>query len=201
MADWSELKSRLLAMKDETRDRLSDTGQYGLDDSFRDELSELSLYDNHPADVASEVFERGKDVALRASDNRRLQHIDDALQAIDNGTYGTCRHCGQPIPRERLEAQPTASLCVHCKDEEEDRHPDRMRPIEEEFLWPGFARSNLDDTSATYFDGEDSWQAVARYDELPGIETDGYADMDDNEGIVDPMDGVSNELYKRNRLS
>lgn len=201
MADWSQFRERLHQMKEDTGNRLESTGKYGLDDAFRDELGELSVVDNHPADVASELFERGKDVALRAEDERRLQHIDDALAAIDNGTYGTCQHCHQSIPRERLEVQPTALLCVHCKDEEEERHPDRMRPIEEEFLWPGFARTDLDNTDAVEFDGEDSWQAVARYNERPGLETDGFSDMDDNEGIVDPMDAISNEEYKRNRLS
>lgn len=201
MADWSQFRERLLQMKEHTSNHLEATGQYGLDDSFRDELSELSVVDNHPADVATELFERGKDVALRAEDERQLQHIDEAINAIDDGTYGTCRHCNQPIPQERLEVQPTALLCVTCKDAEEAEHPDRMRPIEEAYLWPGFARSDLDGTSAVEFDGEDAWQAVARYNERPGLETDGFWDMDDNDGIVDPMDAVSNEEYKRSRLS
>jgi DnaK suppressor protein len=41
--------------------------------------------------------------------------IDAALGRLDNGTYGKCERCGREIPIERLEARPTARLCVACK--------------------------------------------------------------------------------------
>lgn len=198
MADWGKMRERLCTIREETENRIARTGEYGLDDSMGDELAELSLYDNHPADVASELFERGKDLALRDRDKIQLQEIERAITAIDDGTYGMCEDCGEPIAPDRLEAYPATTLCVKCKQQDESTHPDRARPIEEAYLYPGYARTNTDETESVGFDGEDSWQAVARYNERPEYEHD-YEDifMDDNEGIVDDMDRISNEDYRK----
>lgn len=195
---WEREKNALYQHQKVIRQRLERTGDYGLDDAMADNIGELSMYDNHPADVASELFERGKDVALRDSDHIRLQEIDRALEAIENGSYGTCDVCHQPIAPERLEAFPTSLLCVTCKKKDEAIHPSGGRPVEELYLWPGFGRTNLDNTSAVMFDGEDAWQAVDRFNESPPGQPTNYEQifMDDNEGIVDPMDAISNEEYK-----
>ncbi|WP_051322096.1 TraR/DksA C4-type zinc finger protein [Alicyclobacillus contaminans] len=201
MVEWRRQRARLEEARREVETRMSSSGQYGLDDAMSDELSELSLYDNHPADIGSELFERGKDLALRDVDKLRLQEIDRALQAIDRGTYGTCQRCGEQIPAERLEAYPLATLCVDCKRQDEREHPDRDRPVEEAFLTPGFARTRLDGTDNVAFDGEDSLQAVWRFNQRPDYDED-YEylgqdnELDDNEGVVDDIDKVSNEEYK-----
>ncbi len=52
---------------------------------------------------------------LSASESRELEKINHALDRIDDGTYGTCDECEQPIPAERLEALPFATLCVRCQ--------------------------------------------------------------------------------------
>jgi YteA family regulatory protein len=185
-------------MRKEVEESLQGTGQFGLDDPMSDELSELSMYDNHPADIASELFEREKDVALRDNAKLRLQAIDRAIEALDNGTYGTCAGCGQAIPQARMEANPLATRCVNCQRAVEAEHPDRDRPIEEAFLWPGYGRTDTDDEDSVLFDGEDAWQAVERFNERPEY---GHAYeqifLDDNEGLVDEIDIVSNEDYKR----
>ena len=59
--------------------------------------------------------ERERDLALSAQARAAVDEIDRALGKIDNGTYGTCETCGQPIPRARLKALPYAALCVACK--------------------------------------------------------------------------------------
>jgi DnaK suppressor protein len=56
---------------------------------------------------------------LEEHDERLLVAIDAALQRIENGTYGKCVNCGAPIPEERLEAMPWATLCIDCKRKEE----------------------------------------------------------------------------------
>jgi RNA polymerase-binding protein DksA len=48
-----------------------------------------------------------------------LAEIDEALQRIEDGTFGTCRTCGQPIAPDRLEAMPWATQCIDCKRKEE----------------------------------------------------------------------------------
>jgi len=196
---WEAERAALLQQRDTIYERLHRSGDYGLDDAMADNISELSMYDNHPADVATELFERGKDVALRDRDHISLQEIDRALEAMERDDYGTCGMCQQPISSARLEAYPTSLLCVNCKRIDETRHPSGGRPVEEEVLWPGFGRSNLDDTTAVMFDGEDAWQAVGRFNERPGWESFDETtmnDLDDNEGIVDAMDVISNEQYK-----
>lgn len=194
-------RAQLMRVKQEMENRLAKTDVYGLQDSMRDEISELSLADNHPADIASELFEREKDVGLRHLDQVRLDTVNAALQRLDDGMYDRCRQCGKPIGEERLAANPVAILCITCKRHEEGEETDLDRPVEEWYLTPGFARTDLDDNDATGFDGEDSWQAVARYNQRAGYDEDA-ADhlersyMDDNEGIVDGVDAISNEAYR-----
>jgi DnaK suppressor protein len=69
------------------------------------------------ADSAHATSERSQ--MLAEVDRVRLHHRDIliALKKIDDGNYGTCENCGQEIPYERLEAIPTARLCVNCKQQ------------------------------------------------------------------------------------
>lgn len=59
--------------------------------------------------------ERERDLALSAQAMQQVQEIDVALEKIGKGTYGLCERCGQPIPKERLQALPWAALDVSCK--------------------------------------------------------------------------------------
>lgn len=56
---------------------------------------------------------------LKGRDRLFLKKIDTALDKIDNGTYGECEDCGADISLSRLHARPTASFCIHCKEEME----------------------------------------------------------------------------------
>ncbi|HEY65888.1 MAG TPA: conjugal transfer protein TraR [Caldilineae bacterium] len=66
-----------------------------------------------------DLIEREKSAALLAALESRLKSIEAALRAIDKGQYGICERCGQPIPPERLEVKPDATLCVECQVEVE----------------------------------------------------------------------------------
>jgi RNA polymerase-binding protein DksA len=85
-----------------------------LDES--DRSSELSAYEDHPADLASETFEREKDLAIGESVEHLLHKVIGALEKIDRGTYGLCDACGRPIKKARLKALPFATLCLECQD-------------------------------------------------------------------------------------
>ena len=78
-----------------------------------------STADNHPADVATVTFDRELDYSLEENEERLLKAIDAALTRIDDGTYGICSACGQPIDEERLEALPWTTQCIDCKRKEE----------------------------------------------------------------------------------
>jgi DnaK suppressor protein len=71
------------------------------------------------ADTASVTIDREVDLSLEGTTSGMLRAIDEALARIDDGTYGRCARCGQPIAEERLEAVPYATLCIDCKRKEE----------------------------------------------------------------------------------
>ncbi len=77
-----------------------------------DDSSELADYDQHPADTASETFEREKDLSILEQLESELAELQAALDRIDNGTYGIDEVTGEPIDPERLEALPTARTNV-----------------------------------------------------------------------------------------
>jgi len=85
-----------------------------MDESER--ANELSAYEDHPADLASETFEREKDLAIGESVEGMLQKVITALEKIERGTYGVCDACGRPIKKARLKALPFATLCLACQD-------------------------------------------------------------------------------------
>jgi RNA polymerase-binding protein DksA len=81
-----------------------------------DEVEELAATsDNHLAETATATLGREIDFTLGENSGQVLVDIDAALKRIDDGTYGTCVGCGNEIPLGRLEAHPTASLCIDCK--------------------------------------------------------------------------------------
>jgi len=64
---------------------------------------------------ATETLELEKRLALENRIRQEMAGIEHALQKFEEGTYGLCDNCGQPIDPERLEALPQASLCLNCK--------------------------------------------------------------------------------------
>ena len=66
------------------------------------------------AAAASQVFEQQRDLALRDRSRLELSRVEAALRSVDDGTYGTCTNCGNPIAPERLEAIPWAATCIDC---------------------------------------------------------------------------------------
>ena len=85
--------------------------------SLEDETEEITGggSDNHPADVATATVDREIDYTLEENSEHVLQAIDEALQRIEEGTYGKCGNCGKPIEPERLQLLPYATLCIDCK--------------------------------------------------------------------------------------
>lgn len=188
-------QSLLERMKHAEESRAERIGS-GLRTSMQDSIDELSFYDNHPADVGAETFEREKDLGLKMFTEDRLAMIEEALGSIKDGSYGICESCGREISLERLETVPYTSLCMHCKKDHEglERHP---RPIEEDVIQPPFGGNYRNNDNA--FDGEDAWQAVARFgtSETPsdiGNSADDYDDIyinaDEDIGSVEKYEGI-----------
>lgn len=194
--DKSKLRyfqDKLLAKKQEIETQISSIEETGLHTSMGDSVGELSFYDNHPGDLGSEVFERSKDLALRDNAVIQLDNIEKALLRIKEGSYGYCTSCHRPISEERLEVMPEAEHCTDCCRKAEGQGNRHLRPIEEDVIRPPFGDQSVNE--ALHFDGEDAWQAVARYgtSETPsdlGEERAQYPNVyvnwdEDREGVED----------------
>ncbi|MGB0454623.1 MAG: TraR/DksA family transcriptional regulator [Bacteriovoracaceae bacterium] len=70
-------------------------------------------------DQAQSTRDQQITLKLKGRENFFLKKIETALERIESGTFGECQDCGADISIERLKARPTASLCIHCKEEQE----------------------------------------------------------------------------------
>ena len=82
------------------------------DETLRKERSDLSNLPFHMADAGTDNYEMENTLGLMDSERRLIGEIDDALERIEQGSYGICQGTGSPIPRARLQAQPWARYCV-----------------------------------------------------------------------------------------
>ena len=91
---------------------------------LRDELAELTKppeagsnlsFGKRIGEGTTEAVERISSSATARSIAAALADVDRALAKLDEGSYGICDRCGQPITPERLEAMPSATLCVTCR--------------------------------------------------------------------------------------
>lgn len=159
--------------------------------------SELSFYDNHPADIASETFEVEKGIALEANEMALLDKIDDALKAIDEGSYGKCQTCGKEIDKERLDFLPYALNCINCQDVVSTikTYNSNQRVVEESVIGNPFGhKSRYGDKDEIGFDEEDSYQSVGRFNEVRNSPEYEYDYNDDT--YAEEIEKVSNEQYK-----
>ena len=126
MADYdrNEIEGKLSARLAEL-DRLQGTVTVGDEDGG----SELADYDQHPGDDGSETFEQEMDEAKRAILKDERNAVLQALQRLEDGTYGTCVDCGKEIPAERLKAQPEAIRCVEDQRRFEAAHGTTGGPL------------------------------------------------------------------------
>ncbi|MEW6661632.1 MAG: TraR/DksA C4-type zinc finger protein [Bacillota bacterium] len=194
-------RQQLVNAKEEAGRIVEGIDRQGLSLPLRETVAELSSYDNHPGDIGSETFERSKDLALRGLAVKRLEKIEKALDRMDAGTYGKCLACGKEISHARLEAEPEAEFCIDCSNRMDlpDRHP---RPIEEDVIAPPYgglthdhsAGEQPDAEDEIMFDGEDTWQILARWNEHAETAQSGSyyggTDLDEDRGTVDDVEAI-----------
>ena len=112
--DLTRFRALLRAQRQDLSKSLED-----LSDAVRralgESLGDLSSLPRHLGDRASDVSELSMAFAFLARAEGEMIEIDDALERIDNRSYGLCEACDQPIPLDRLLAIPVARLCAPCK--------------------------------------------------------------------------------------
>lgn len=169
--------------------------------------TELSNYDNHPADTGTEVFQVEHNNALRVHEEYQLYEVGIALEKIEKGRYGICEFCGNEIDRQRLEALPYTRLCIKCADTR-SKETDTVRhgrPVEELVIGSSFGRKYLNKQEDDEHEGLDYLNDLMKYGSASTPQDmGGYDDYDDfytnevdKQGIVDKMDNISNEQYKK----
>jgi DnaK suppressor protein len=101
--------------------------QSQLDELIEDALKTLNgmtnLKDNFPDPTDRASLETDRNFLLRIRDRERklIEKIKEALERIDNGTFGICEVCGKEIGEERLKARPVTTQCIDCKKKQEAR--------------------------------------------------------------------------------
>lgn len=89
--------------------------------SPRDASGDLSAYTIHMADMAADTYNRELSMNIASSEQELIYQIDEALKRLDDGSFGLCQQCSQPITFSRLKALPYASLCINCQRTREQK--------------------------------------------------------------------------------
>ena len=126
--DLHEMKSRLEVKRDELLTNIS-----GLTEAHPVPTDSIEASDgpNDFEDKAVDFSELQKEQSLLVNEQALLTEVLRALKRIDEGTYGICVACGNPIPEKRLEAIPWASRDVKCEQALEQRNLGREEIYEE----------------------------------------------------------------------
>lgn len=111
--DLTKLKKVLLA----ERARLLNTATSSRKSEFSIQADDLA----DEADLTSVELSQGVVFTLREKEQKVLAEIDEALQRMEEGSYGHCEECDEPIGVKRLEIFPTARLCIAHQEEEEKK--------------------------------------------------------------------------------
>ncbi len=117
-----KLKKKLEELRATLGEGLKHLADNNLNRSQRESSGDLSGYSYHMADVGTDNFGREMELNIASSENERIRLIEEALERIDEGTYGDCVVCEGKINVERLEAVPYARLCIECARESEKKY-------------------------------------------------------------------------------
>jgi DnaK suppressor protein len=109
-ANMTVYKERLLGLRSRLRGDVNSMA----DAALGSENYEAASMPIHMAELGSDNFEQEFTLSLMATEEGTLEMIEDALQRIENGSYGTCQECNGVIPKTRLNAIPHTPLCVKC---------------------------------------------------------------------------------------
>jgi DnaK suppressor protein len=97
---------------------LDDIQQTG--DATIEDMSEATEYFSDPADRASAESDRSFTLRLRDRDRKLVKKIKEAMERIEDGSFGECEACGEEIGVPRLKARPVTTLCIKCKSKQEE---------------------------------------------------------------------------------
>jgi RNA polymerase-binding transcription factor DksA len=114
-ADLKRFKTLILEKRNEMLEELDNLKESMMDVTTGEYVAESSTYSLH-MEQGTDAMEREKTFLFASRGSKFVSQLDDALMRIDSGTYGVCRVCSLLIPKERLEAVPTAQTCAEYKN-------------------------------------------------------------------------------------
>jgi DnaK suppressor protein len=120
--DLTGYKEKLLTLRKRLLQEINSL-EGSIHTSQRESSGDVSTFSMHMADLGTDAMEREKVSILATSETQIFDDIEDALQRIEDQTYGECEMCGAPIGKERLDALPFARFCLACQREAES-NPD-----------------------------------------------------------------------------
>ena len=109
---YAHFRAILLSLKDELLEDIERTVH-----TMQDEATVFA----DPNDRASQESDIALELRNRDRERKLIKKVDESIARIDSGDYGYCDSCGVEIGLKRLEARPTATLCIDCKTLEEHR--------------------------------------------------------------------------------
>jgi len=117
--ELEQFRKLLLAKRRMLAGDVTGLEQAALQNSRQDASGDLSKMPLDMADVGSDNYEQEFTLSLIETEQATLQEIDEALERIENKTFGTCEGCGGRIPKARLKVRPHAKYCIECKRRQE----------------------------------------------------------------------------------
>ncbi len=202
-AEIEMLKKLLLDKKSEVEQYLKNTKENQVASFSTLYSNEVSNYDNHPADIASDLFEAEKNMSLKADMKRKLELIEKALSKIEKGNFGYCISCKKEIPFDRLLAIPYTEFCIECQKDMEKRenYQTDQRPIEEKVLGKPF-NDKYPSQGEEEHDGVDMWNLIKMHstsngpqDEMVSNGKNYYKSINDIDDSVEEIDKISTDNF------
>jgi RNA polymerase-binding transcription factor DksA len=169
---------------------------------------ELSSYDNHPADIGTEVFMVEHAMGLKAMHEDSIKKVEDAIKRLDSEEFGICKECNLKIDEERLEILPEAKLCINCARKEDENTKLMMTAIKSrkpghDEITTSYGTKPIKDPLSHNDGGKDILNELMKFGsaEVPSEEGN-YKDFNEfyntkmsEDGIVEDVDKISNEDY------
>lgn len=119
--ELNEYKNLLNKRKMEILDSIDRASEETIKKSQKDASGDISGYSFHMADVATDTYDREFSLSMVSNDRRALYELSHALKRIEDGTYGICEDCKEHIAKTRLEALPSARVCLSCQEQREKK--------------------------------------------------------------------------------
>ena len=117
--DINRYKELLIKLRERTASGVGKIEKGYLHKSSQDASGDISAHPFHMADAASDSFDTEFNINLVSNEQDLLYEIDLALKRIEEGTFGICEECKEPISKKRLDVVPFARYCIKDQEKQE----------------------------------------------------------------------------------